>query len=70
MHIAKLSPTHWVNLDTVVDWWDSGTLLSLVTRAVTVHEQGHLQGDELRLEGDERDAMLRWLERSAVVPAV
>ena len=70
MHMAKLSPTHGVNLDTVVDWWASGTLLSLVTMAVTVHEQGHLQGDELRLEGDERDAMLRWLERSAVVPAV
>jgi len=68
--MAKLSPTHGVNLDTVVDWWDSDTLLSLVTMAVTVHEQGHLQGDELRLEGDERDAMLRWLERSSVVPAV
>ena len=70
MHMAKLSPTHGVNLDTVVDWWDSGTLLSLVTMAVTVHEQGHLQGDELRLEDDERDAMLWWLESSSVVPAV
>ena len=70
MHIAKLSPTHGVNLDTVVDRWDSGTILSLVTMAGTVHEQGHLPGDELRLEGDERDAMLRWLESIAVVPAV
>ena len=70
MHMAKLSPTHWVNLDTVVDRWDSGTILSLVTMAVTVNEQGHLPGDELRLEGDERDAMLRWLESSSVVPAV
>jgi len=70
MHMAKRSPTHWVNLDTVVDRWASGTILSLVTMAGTVHEQGHLPGDELRLEGDERDAMLRWLERIAVVPAV
>ena len=70
MHMAKLSPTHWVNLDTVVDWWDSGTILYLVTMAVTVNEQGHLPGDELRLEGDERDAMLRWLESISVVPAV
>ena len=47
MHMAKRSPTHGVNLDTVVDRWDSGTILYLVTMAVTVNEQGHLPGDEL-----------------------
>src|SRR5262245_50775966 len=69
MYFVKLSDTRGVNLDHVVQWYDLPeglypASLVLVTTAPSQHETGAREPYEIRLEGDEREAMLHWLAQA------
>jgi hypothetical protein len=66
MHLVKLSATHGLNLDHVVEWTDypdvSRPWLEVILTPASQHETGAQEPYGVKLDGEERLAMLRWLE--------
>ena len=59
--IIKLSPTHWLNLATVVEIVDEDNELTVFTTGTGETREGHLRPWLIHLEGEERTALLVWL---------
>ena len=66
MHMLKLSETHGLNLDQVLEWFDSPDLsvpsVEVVFTAASEHETGQRTPYARRLQGAERDLFLHHID--------
>jgi hypothetical protein len=64
MALVKVSEGYWINTDTIVEYADINETLCLTTTAVAERDSGGCYPYAIRLNGEEREAMLRWLAQA------